>query len=136
MSDGETAVVFFQLLTQCGEWTERVGVWIEGEGVENGRWAGTGLDTDYLRVMLAQEQPEAVGATMQADIPALHSRLTVALTPARLMRSRRGERVGDNEASYARWAVQGRYVDGRGERVVYGITEMIQLRPARYGDPL
>ena len=52
------------------------------------------------------------------------------------MRRRSGEWVGDNEASYARWAVQGQYVDGRGDHVVYGITEMIQLCPATYGEPL
>jgi len=86
--------------------------------------------------MMAQKQPEAVDVTVQVGFPALHSRLTIALTPARLMRSRRGERVGDNEASYARWAVQGAHVDGRGERSIYGITEMIQLRPVTYGEPL
>jgi len=131
MSDGETAVVFFQLLTQWGEWIERVGVWVEGEGVENGRWAGARLETDYLQLMMAQERPEAVGASMRVGIPALHSQLTFALNPAQLMRNRSGERVGNNEASYARWGVQGAYVDGRGERWLFGIAEMLHITPAR-----
>ncbi len=136
MSDRKTAVVFFQMLTQWGQLIERVGVWIEGEEGENGRWEGAGLETDYLKSMMAQEQPEEVDAMMQVGIPALHSHLTFALNPVLLMRSRSGEQVGDSEASYARWAVQGVYVDGRGERSIYGITEMIRLRPVTYGEPL
>lgn len=134
LGNGETAVVFFQILTQMGQLVEQVGVWFDDEGRGNGRCVGTGLKTDYLTHLLTMAQPEEACETMLVEIPALHSRLTFGLSPAGVMRSRSGEGVGVHQASYSRWAVQGMYEDGRGEQAVYGITEMLRLRPIMLGE--
>ncbi len=126
-SNEEMAMVFFQILTQSGRAIERVGLLME-----NGRFSGSRLHSNYLNTLFQDTAPETFNDTMNVAFFEQQAQLSFEVTPDRLMRSRLNETVNQQNASYLRWSAVGSYSAGRNSQPVYGITEYIRIRPV-YG---
>lgn len=120
-SNAETAVLFFQILTQEGERIERV-----ARQTAEGWITNTCLETNYVAQLQAHAQPEHYAATV--TVPIFQEQIAFDVYPANLMRHRLNEPVEQHCASYLRWAATAHLL-ACGPSSLYGITEYIRLRP-------
>jgi len=123
-SNDQVAVVFFQIMTKTGRCIERVGLVLD-----NGRFTGTKLKTNYLDTLRQTSAPETFAGRIDVSFFAEQAQLSFNIEPTNLMRCRLNESHDQVSASYLRWAAKGTYCAGRDEQPVYGITEYIRLRP-------
>lgn len=123
-SNAETAVVFFQILTQHGQRIERV-----AHLTPTSRLTGTAVNSNHLAFLQQQPALDQCQTNAVAQLP--YNELAFAIHPNNLMRCRLQEPVGQHCASYLRWAATAT-LSSCSDQTLYGITEYIQLRPA-YG---
>ena len=122
-SDGQTAVLFFQILIQAGRSVERVAVFSEG-----GRYIGTRLGENYLDTLFTAEAPEQFAGEVGISFFEGQAQLAIGLAPDKLMRQRTNEAHDRRLASYLRWATIAEWGRGDGRRQLAGITEYLRVR--------
>jgi hypothetical protein len=126
-SNLQLAAVFFQIRTQRGQLIQRVGV-----TAADGRFIGTSLDSEFLRVLSNTASPEEYSDNVEVGFFGKNQLLEFSVSPTRLMRQRINERLGKRTISYVRWAAMGTYQDACARHEVYGISEYIRVRPESY----
>jgi hypothetical protein len=127
-SNEETAVVFFQILTQRGQLIERVGMMNR-----EGRFTGTAVETSYLDTLFQTDRLDNFEGDVTVSFLNRRLQLGFAVSPANLMRSRLNEEHNQTTASYLRWSEAATPLAGRGPQPLHGISEYIRIRPAMYG---
>ena len=128
LSNEQTSLVFFHLLTQEGGWISRVGL-----TERNGRYTSTDLQTDYATQLMATNQPDQFDSSPTIQLFNNLISITFPVSPPQLMRQRVGEQHSGFSSSYLRWATTASYQAGQQKETLYGITEYIRIRPERYG---
>jgi hypothetical protein len=126
-SNERMAVLFFQILTQHGQMIERVAML-----TNEGRFIGTVLETNYLTTLFSDAKPSAFAEPTSLSFLERSLRVEFGISPDNLMRSRLDELHGQKIISYLRWSSQATYQGACGRQPLYGISEYIRVRPARY----
>jgi hypothetical protein len=128
-SNEETAVVFFQILTQRGQIIERVAMMNR-----EGRYAGTAVVTNYLDTLFQADWLDDFESDITVSFLNRQLQFDFAIAPANLMRSRLDEEHNQTVASYLRWSAAAALEIGCGYLPLHGISEYIRIRPAMYGN--
>jgi predicted secreted hydrolase len=127
-SNEETAVVFFQILTQHGQIIERVAMMNR-----EGRYAGTAVETSYLDTLFQTDNLDNFESEIAVSFLNRQLQFDFAISSANLMRSRLNEEHNQTVASYLRWSAAAALEMGCGYLPLHGISEYIRIRPAMYG---
>ena len=126
-SNEETAVVFFQILTQRGQLIERVAMMNR-----EGRFTGTAVETSYLDTLFQANRLDNFENNVNVSFLKRCLQLDFTVSPANLMRSRLNEEHNQTTASYLRWSADAIPLAGCGPQPLHGISEYIRIRPAMY----
>jgi hypothetical protein len=123
-SNDRVAVVFFQILTQRGRLIERIAM-----VTEDGCFAGTALQTDFLETLFPAEHPDKFNDVVSVSFLGQQFLVVFDLSPTKLMRSRLGVEHSSFQANYLRWMAEGDCLAGNIQKHFYGVTEYIRFRP-------
>lgn len=123
-SNVETAVVFFQILTQSGQFIERVAL-VTAEG----RFAGIAVDVSHLPPLWTAIQPEQFQGDATVSFLRHQLQLEFPLSPRQLMRSRLQEEHDGRTISYLRWGTTARLAKLEGKGKLQGVAEYLRIHP-------